>query len=217
MSRHMFRAWHFTLVAVLVLALAATVLGQGRGGGRGGGPPGGVGGGPPAGIGGGPPSGIRGGPPSGAGVDFGLGTASRSSGGRSDRGLGRAAEASRGRSEEGLARARVASLRNADKELAKHPGIPPFLEVSANDLRAGYQEALLANPDLRFGQYVAATRLEQNLNRLNPNVTRDALLDGLVNGRSIGRSLQDLGLSDDAAFHARKQAEREIREAKKKK
>lgn len=207
MIKRAFRVWNLTLVTVLVLALAATVLGQGRG--KGGGPPAGAGGGPPAGT------GTRGGPPSGTGVDRGLGTASERSGGRSDKGLGTAAEKSGGRSEEGLARARENSLRRADEELSRHPGIPRVLGLSANDLRAGYQDALLVNPDLKFGHYVAATRLGQKLGSRHPNITRDALLDGLANGRSIGRTLQDLGLSDEAASAARKQAEREIKEAKK--
>ena len=192
------------LVSLLVLALAGGVFAQGKGHG------GGAGGG--RGSGGG-----MGGPPPGAGVDRGIGNASSRSGGRSDDGLGNASTKSNGRSDDGLERARQASLnlRHADDDLRDHPNLPRALHTNANDLRAGYQAALATNPDLTFGNYVAATRLGQNLNRRFPNLTRDAILSGLASGRSLGQTLQDLGLSSDEAKEAKKQAEREIKEARK--
>jgi hypothetical protein len=176
------------------------VFGQGKG--RGGGSGSGRG------------AGHAGGPPPGVGVDRGLGNASDKSKGRSDEGLRTASERSNGRSDAGLARARAASLRNADRELREHPGISRTLRVSANDLRDGYQAALVNNPDLKFGQYVAATRLEQNLGSRFPNITRNAILAGLASGDSLGRTLQNLGLSSDEANAAKKRAEREIKQAK---
>ncbi len=210
MGRQILKTRYFTLVVLLVLAMAGTALGQGSSGGAGGRGAGG----PPTGV-GGPPAGVRGGPPAGVGVDRGLGTASERSGGRSDRGLGTASENSRGRSDEGLERAREANLERADQELRDHPGIPRGLRLTANDLRAGYEAALATNPNLKFGQFVAATRLEQNLSRRHPNITRTAILSGLANGRSIGRTLQDLGLSEHEAQEGRKHAEREIKDSKK--
>jgi hypothetical protein len=191
------------LVTLLVLTLATGVFAQGKG--RGGGNGGGRG------------SGGSGGPPPGAGVDRGLGNASDRSGGRSDDGLGNASTRSNGRSDDGLDRARRASsnLRHADDDLQDHPNLPRALHTNANDLRAGYQAALATNPDLTFGNYVSATRLGQNLNRRFPNVTRAAILDGLASGRSLGQTLQDLGLSSDESKEARKQAEREIKAARK--
>ena len=191
------------LVTLLVLTLATGVFAQGKG--RGGGNGGGRG------------SGGSGGPPPGAGVDRGLGNASGRSGGRSDDGLGNASTRSNGRSDDGLDRARRASsnLRHADDDLQDHPNLPRALHTNANDLRAGYQAALATNPDLTFGNYVSATRLGQNLNRRFPNVTREAILDGLASGRSLGQTLQDLGLSSDESKEAKKQAEREIKAARK--
>jgi hypothetical protein len=191
------------LVTLLVLTLATGVFAQGKG--RGGGNGGGRG------------SSGSGGPPPGAGVDRGLGNASDRSGGRSDDGLGNASTRSNGRSDDGLDRARRASsnLRHADDDLQDHPNLPRALHTNANDLRAGYQAALATNPDLTFGNYVSATRLGQNLNRRFPNVTRAAILDGLASGRSLGQTLQDLGLSSDESKEARKQAEREIKAARK--
>ena len=189
------------LVGVFVLALTTQAAAQGRG--RGGG--------------GGRPSNPGGGKPSGAGVDHGLGNASVRSDGRSDKGLANASEKSNGRSDAGLDRARLASsrLRDADKELREHPRVSSLLRVNANSLRSGYEAALVNDPDLKFGEYVSATRVAQNLGSRNPNITRDAILAGLNSGRSLGQTLQDLGLSDHEASQARKRAEREIKEARK--
>lgn len=190
------------LLTILMLALAtgAFAQGKGRGGGVGAGRGGGVGG-----------------PPPGGGVDRGLGNGSSRSAGRSDDGLGNASTRSNGRSDNGLERARRArsNMRKADDDLNDHPGLPRALHTNANDLRAGYQAALATNPDLTFGNYVSATRLGQNLNRRFPNVTRDAILSGLASGRSLGQTLQDLGLNSDESKQARKQAEAEIKAARK--
>jgi hypothetical protein len=70
------------------------------------------------------------------------------------------------------------------------------------------------NPNLKFGQFVAATRLAQNLGRRFPNITRNAILAGLANGKSIGNTLQDLGLSRRETKEAKNQAEREIKHSR---
>jgi hypothetical protein len=194
-------------LCLLMLALASGVFAQGRG--HGGGRPSGAGGG----------SSTRGGgPPTGGGVDRGLGNASSRSGGRSDDGLSNASTKSNGRSDDGLDRARRQSsnMRKADDDLRDHPGLPNALHTNANDLRDGYHAALATNPDLTFGNYVSATRLGQNLNRRFPTITRDAILSGLASGRSLGQTLQDLGLNSDESKAARKQAEHEIKAARKK-
>ena len=196
------------LLCLLVFVLATSAFAQGRGRGGGGGGGRGSGGGS---------STHGGGPPSGVGVDRGLGNASSRSGGRSDDGLSNASTKSNGRSDDGIERARRASsnLRHADDDLRDHPGMPRALHTNANDLRDGYQAALATNPDLKFGNYVSATRLGQNLNRRFPNITRDSILGGLSSGRSLGQTLQDLGLSDRESKDARKQAEAEIKAARK--
>jgi len=192
------------LLCLLVLALAdgAFAQGKGRGGGSGRG-------------GGGGSSNRGGGPPPGTGVDRGLGNASERSKGRSDDGLSNASTKSKGRSAEGIERARSNNLRRADDDLRDHPRLPRALHTNANDLRSGYQAALAVNPDLTFGNYVSATRLGQNLNPRFPNITRDAILGGLNSGRSLGQTLQDLGLNDRESKEARKRAENEIKAARK--
>src|SRR5436309_8102909 len=181
------------VLLVLVIATGTTVAAQGRGRGAGGG----GGGASP------------GGPPSGVGVDRGIGRSSDASAGRADAGRGNASDRSNGRSDAGLERARMASsnLKAADDDLRKHPNLANDMHVNANDLRADYRAALAVNPNLRFGQFVAATRLARNLGRTNPNITRAAILAGLANGDSIGRTLQNLGLSKDHANAANKRVE----------
>jgi hypothetical protein len=159
-----------------------------------------------------------GGPPPGSGVERGMGKSSEASSGRADEGRQNASEKSNGRSDAGLERARIASdnLRSADDELRRHPHLATDLHVNANDLRAGYQAALATNPNLNFGNYVAATRLAGNLGGRNPAITRAAILEGLANGHSIGKTLQNLGLNKQQAKAATKQAEQEIKQSKRK-
>lgn len=206
MSKLIRKGTYTALLCLLVFVLAADAFAQGRGRGGGGGRGGGAG------------SSNRGGPPTGTGVDRGLGNASERSGGRSDDGLGNASTRSKGRSDDGIERARRASsnLRRADEDLRDHPRLPGALHTNANDLREGYEAALASNPDLSFGNYVAATRLSQNLGSRFPNVTREAILSGLASGRSLGRTLQDLGLNEREAKEARKRADAEIKAARKK-
>ena len=205
MSKLIQKGTYAAFLCLLVLVLATAAFAQGKGGGKGGGGGSGKGGGSSSGHGGGPPSG------------GGLGNASDKSKGRSDDGLSNASNKSNGRSDAGLERARKAkdNLRHADNDLRDHPGVPRALHTNANDLRAGYQSALVTNPDLTFGNYVSATRLSQNLGSRNPNITRGAILNGLASGRSLGQTLQDLGLNERDAKEARRQVERELKEARK--
>jgi hypothetical protein len=188
------------ITVVVVLSMTSSVAAQGRGRGGGGGGGRGSGGGPPAGV----------------GVDRGLGRSSDASVGRADVGRGNASDRSNGRSDAGLERARLASdnLRGADHDLRSHPGLARDLHINANHLREDYRAALAVNPDLSFGQFVAATRLAHNLGNRNPAITRSAILAGLANGDSLGRTLRNLGLGKEQANDAIRRAEREVKESK---
>jgi hypothetical protein len=198
--KHSVKPVSLALALLLILGTVTAVYAQGRG--RGGG-----GGRGNSGMGG---RGVDG------GVSDGLGNASDRSGGRSDRGLGNASDKSNGRSDAGLDRARAASdkVKEADDEIRRNPGLAKGLNMSANQLRDGYQAALVNNPDLKFGQYVAANRIANNLGDRNPNITSDAILQGLAGGKSIGQRLQELGLSSKEAKDAEKNADREIKQSK---
>jgi hypothetical protein len=193
-------------VASLLVSVAFTVAithgvaAQGKGHGSGGG-------------GGASPSG---GPPPGAGVDRGLGRSSDASMGRADTGRSNASDRSNGRSDAGLERARMANenLKEADNDLRRNPNLANDMHVTANDLRTAYQAALVTNPNLKFGQFVAATRLAANLGPRHPAITRNAILMGLANGSSIGKTLQNLGLSKDESKAAQKRVDEQIKESK---
>lgn len=200
MHKKLSRSAMFLLACAFLIGMQSIISAQGRG--RGAGPPSGNPG--------------MGGPPAGVGVDRGINTSSGKSNGRADVGRSTASDRSNGRSDAGLDRARLQreNAQRANDELRNHPEMAARLHTTANDLRSGYQAALLANPNLKFGQYVAASRLVRNLGQRFPNITRGAILAGLADGRSIGQTLQDLGLSKQQAAHAKKQAEREVKEAK---
>lgn len=192
------------LAFLLAFGVASDAFAQGRGNG----------GGRPAGNPGGGNGGGRGaGRPTTSGVDRGLGNAGSRSGGRSEDGLGRASTNSDGRSDTGIERARMMRenrSREADRELQRNPRIGDNLRINANDLRSGYQNALLTNPDLKFGQYVAAHMIERNLGARYPNVTSEAILGGLADGDSIGKTLRNLGVNRDEAKRAEKEAKRQM-------
>ena len=57
--------------------------------------------------------------------------------------------------------------------------------------------------------------LAHNLSEKNPSITSQAILDGLKSGKSIGQTLQGLGLSAADARQAQRQADRDAKEAEK--
>jgi len=197
---------HFALITVIVLAMSSFAFAQGRGGGNGGGRPAGAGGGNPG-----------GGPPAGVGVDRGIGNASSRSGGRSDDGLNTASTNSNGRSMTGLDRARLAAAnanRMSDTDLNRYRGLSKKLGTTPDQMRAAYQTALVANPNLTYGQFVAANVIADNLNARFPMVTSTAILAGLANGDSIGQTLRHLGLSKEQSKTAQETADDQIKSAK---
>lgn len=196
------------LALLLALGINSSIAAQGRGNGGGGRPSGNPGNGGGAGMG-------RG---NGGGVDRGINTSSDRSNGRADRGRDTASERSNGRSDDGMNRARAGGMnRNtpSENELNRYRGIARKLNTTPENLRAQYETALAANPDLKFGQFVAANMVAGNLNSRFPNVTTAAILSGLQNGDSIGETLQDLGVGKDEAKEIEKQNKREMKAAKK--
>jgi hypothetical protein len=188
-------------LAVLVFGMNSDIFAQGRG--RGGGRPTVN------------PSTNRGG---GGNVDRGITTSSERSNGRSDSGLGNASRNSNGRSDDGLNRARTGGGNRQlpdDNELNRYRGISRKLNVPAETLRSRYEAALAANPDLKWGQFVAANVIADNLNSRNSSITASAILAGLERGDSIGETLRSLGLSSDEARQAEKDAKRQIKESNK--
>ncbi len=202
-----------TLGLMFVCGALIELNAQGQGGGR----PAGAG--PPAGAGQPRGGGNVGMPAGNPGVDRGLGTASDRSGGRSDVGLGRASTNSGGRSDAGLDRARLArqnSERVGDTELNRYRGLSQRFGTTPEEMRAAYHNALLLNPDLKFGHFVSAHVVADNLGTRFPSVTANAILAGYENGDSLGRTLRNLGLEKDQTRAAEKNANERMRDARRK-
>jgi hypothetical protein len=92
-------------------------------------------------------------------------------------------------------------------------GIASKLNTTPQALESAYQAALAANPKLTRGQFIAANVLSQNLGTKDPKITTQAILDSLKAGKSIGNTLQSLGLSAKDSKNAQATASREIRQA----
>jgi hypothetical protein len=102
----------------------------------------------------------------------------------------------------------------SDTELNRYRGLSKKLGTTPEQMRAAYQAALMANPDLRYGQFVAANVVADNLHSRYPGVTSSSILAGLANGDSLGRTLRSLGVGGDEAKAVEKDANRKIKEAK---
>ncbi|HEX9393092.1 MAG TPA: hypothetical protein VF923_00485 [Gemmatimonadales bacterium] len=92
-------------------------------------------------------------------------------------------------------------------------GIAAKLGTTPDALESAYTAAKQANPKLTRGQFVAANVVAKNLGDKNPAITTQALLDGLQSGKSLGQTLQGLGVSASDADKAQDAANKEIREA----
>ncbi|MEO6587736.1 MAG: hypothetical protein ABIP06_00280 [Pyrinomonadaceae bacterium] len=146
----------------------------------------------------------------------GRGNSGSSQGGGVDRGLGTASTRSNSRSDAGIERARLMreNSNRAEREINDNPRLQDETKMNANDLRDGYQAALASNPNLKFGQYVAAQMIARNLGARNPNITSSAILGGLANGDSIGTTLKSLGVSSDETKRAEKDAKDRMKKSK---
>lgn len=92
-------------------------------------------------------------------------------------------------------------------------GVATKLGSTPEAMESAYMTAKQANPKLTRGQFIAANMVAKNLGSKNPAITTQALLSGLQSGKSIGQTLQSLGLSSKEAHDALRQADRDAKEA----
>ena len=92
-------------------------------------------------------------------------------------------------------------------------GLAAKLGTTPDALETAYTAAKQANPKLTRGQFVAANVLAKNLGDKNAAITTQAILDGLQSGKSIGQTLQGLGMGAEDADKAVDAANKEIRAA----
>ncbi len=88
-------------------------------------------------------------------------------------------------------------------------GIAAKLGTTPEALQTAYEAAKQANPKLSRGNFVSANMVAHNLGTKNPAITTQAILSGLQSGKSLGQTLQGLGLSAKDAEAAERQAKRD--------
>jgi hypothetical protein len=110
-------------------------------------------------------------------------------------------------------RARVERERDANLERFREMGIAARLNTTPDALAAAYLRARNTNPRLTRGQFIAAHVLAVELGDDRPRVTAPALLTGLEEGRSLGQTLQRLGLSATETRAATRSTDRQVTEA----
>ena len=106
----------------------------------------------------------------------------------------------------------VADRRKA-ANLKAFRGIAVKLNTTPEALQYAFARAREANPKLSRGNFIAANVLADNLGARHPNITTPAILSGLQSGRSVGQTLQSLGLSVGEAKRARRAADRRVKDA----
>jgi hypothetical protein len=94
-------------------------------------------------------------------------------------------------------------------------GVAVKLNTTPAALENAFENARAANRKLSRGNFIAANVLADNLAARRPNVTTQAILSGLQSGKSIGQTLQSLGLSRAEAKQERRAADRDAKEADK--
>ena len=102
----------------------------------------------------------------------------------------------------------------SDTELNRYRGLSKKLGTTPEEMRSIYEAALKQNPDLNYGNFVAAHVIADNLHGRFPNVTSSAILDGLASGDSIGKTLRNLRMTKEQAKIAERDAEDRISAAK---
>src|ERR1043166_6506874 len=103
----------------------------------------------------------------------------------------------------------------APKTPESFTGIASKLGTTPAAMETAFEAAHTANPKLTHGEFIAANVLAQNLSGKNPAITLQAILDGLKSGKSIGKTLQGLGLSAKDADAAEDATRKEIKAAEK--
>jgi hypothetical protein len=103
--------------------------------------------------------------------------------------------------------------RQRAENLKSFRGIAARLNTTPEALVAAYESARRTNPKLSRGNFIAANVLADNLGARRPNITTEAILSGLQSGRSIGQTLQSLGLSAAEAKQARRAANLRVKDA----
>jgi hypothetical protein len=130
-----------------------------------------------------------------------------------------AAAQSQARTLHGRSVAAAADSSRAERQRAANlksfRGIAAKLNTTPVALQNAFASARATNPKLSRGNFIAANVLADNLGARHPNITTQAILSGLQSGKSVGQTLQALGLSAAEAKQERRAAEQDRKDADK--
>jgi hypothetical protein len=103
--------------------------------------------------------------------------------------------------------------RRKTENLNRFRGIAAEQNTTPEALENAFERARETNPKLSRGNFIAANVLADNLGANHPNITTPAILSGLQSGKSVGQTLQSLGLSASEAKQAQRAADRAAKDA----
>jgi hypothetical protein len=103
----------------------------------------------------------------------------------------------------------------SDAEMSKYRGISTKMGTTTDVWGQQYHDAYMANNNLKFGQFVTANVVADDLHSRYPNVTSEAILAGYRQGHSIDQTLRSMNVDAATAKAAEKNAERRIKESQK--
>ncbi len=89
-------------------------------------------------------------------------------------------------------------------------GLSKKIGMSPEDARDWYERERDLNPNLTYGQFVAANMIARRNNSRYSNITTESILDRLRDGDNFGQAVKDLGLKGSRYEDERRRIRREI-------
>jgi hypothetical protein len=87
--------------------------------------------------------------------------------------------------------------------------------MSGESVRDWYEREKQLNPDLTYGNFVAANMLSKNLGSRHPGITTETILGGLHRGDSIGQTLKNSGVNDNEIRSEKKRLKKDMKKHRK--
>jgi hypothetical protein len=103
---------------------------------------------------------------------------------------------------------------NKTDNLNRYNGLSKRTGIAPEKLQSWYQSERTLNPDLTYGQFVAANMIAENRGSRYPQLTTEAILSGLRKGESLGQTLKNLGLRGSDYDREKKRVKNEIKRLK---
>jgi hypothetical protein len=91
----------------------------------------------------------------------------------------------------------------------RYEGLSRKTGMSSQSLRKWYESERELNPNLTYGQFVAANMIAGN----HKGISAQSILNGLGNGSSIGQVLQDQGWNENQIRSERKRIKKNVKNA----